>query len=82
MTAATIATRLIEALAEAAAREAGDAAALVSVTIDWLAEAQDGAIETKVVRKTRTLMFMNAELRSDAGERIAVASSVHKLRSA
>lgn len=44
-----------------------------------LARADAGSIEAKLVRKTRTLVFMSAEFRTDAGERIAAASSVHKV---
>lgn len=79
MTDSAIAARLINALEAAADREAGAKTALVSVTIDMLARADAGTIETKLVRKTRTLAFMSAEFVSDAGERIANAASVHKV---
>lgn len=82
MTDSAIAARLINALEAAADREAGAATALVSVTIEMLARADAGAIETTLVRKTRTLVFISAEFRNDAGARIATASSVHKLVSA
>jgi hypothetical protein len=44
-----------------------------------LARADAGTIETSVSRKTKTLVFLSAEFRSDSGGRIATASSVHKL---
>ena len=55
----------------------------------WVADGTDG--ERRVVKtertgsslctttKTRTLVFMNAEFKTDAGERIANATSVHKV---
>lgn len=79
MTDSSIAARLINALTAAADREAEAPTALVSVTIEMLARQDAGAIETKLARKTRTLVFMNADLVSDAGVRIASASSVHRL---
>jgi hypothetical protein len=79
MTDSAIAARIVNALEAAADREAGGRTALVSVTLDMLARADAGAIETALVRKTRTLVFMNAEFRTDAGERIVTASSVHKV---
>jgi hypothetical protein len=79
MTDSAIAARLINALESAADREAGAKTALVSVTLDMLARADAGAIEATLVRKTRTLVFMSAEFKSDSGERIAAASSVHKV---
>jgi hypothetical protein len=78
MTDSAIAARIVNALEAAADREAGKTA-LVSVTLDMLARADAGAIETALVRKTRTLVFMTAEFRTDAGERIVAASSVHKV---
>ena len=79
MTDSAIAARLVNALVSAADRDAGAKTALVSVAIDMLARADEGTIETRLSRKTRTLVFMNAEFRSDAGALIATASSVHKL---
>lgn len=79
MTDSAIATRIVNALEAAADREAGAQTALVSINIDMLARADAGAIVTSLVRKTRTLVFMSAEFRTDAGERIAAASSVHKV---
>jgi hypothetical protein len=79
MTDSAIAARIVNALEAAADREAAAQTALVSVNIDMLARADAGAIETALVRKTRTLVVMSAEFRTDAGERIAAASSVHKV---
>ena len=79
MTDSAIAARIVNALEAAANAEAGAATALVSVTIDVLKRADAGAITTSVTRKTRTLVFMSAEFRTDAGERIVTASSVHKV---
>jgi hypothetical protein len=79
MTDSAIAARLINALEAAADREAGAKTALVSATIDMLARADAGSIETHLERKTRTLVFMSAEFRTDSGNRIATASSVHKV---
>ncbi len=81
MTDSAIAARLVNALEAAADREAGAKTALVSVTIDTLARAAAGQIATRLVRKTRTLVFMSAEFVTDAGARIATASSVHKVLS-
>lgn len=79
MTDSAIAARLINALESAADREAAAKTALVSVTIDMLARADAGTIMTTLVRKTRTLVFMSAEFKTDGGQRIANATSVHKV---
>lgn len=79
MTGSAIAARLIDALEAAADREAEAETALVSVSVDMLARADVGTIETKLARKTRTLVFMSAEFVTDSGTRIATASSVHKV---
>lgn len=79
MTDSAIAARIVNALEAGADREAGAQTALVSVTLDMLARADSGAVEAKLVRKTRTLVFMSAEFRTDAGARIVAASSVHKV---
>jgi len=79
MTDSAIAARLINALEAAANREAGVQTSLVSVNIEMLARADAGAIETSLVRKTRTLVFLAAEFHTDAGTRIASAASVHKI---
>jgi acyl-coenzyme A thioesterase PaaI-like protein len=79
MTESEIAAQLVGALTAEADREAGSATALVSVNIDALAPAAAGAAEAQLVRKTRTLVFMSAEWRTSGGDRIASASSVHKV---
>jgi hypothetical protein len=81
MTDSAIAVRLINALEATADREAGAKTALVSVTVDMLSRADAGAIEVKLTRKTRTLIFLNADFITGAGARIATASSVHKVLS-
>ena len=82
MTESQLAALLVDALNAAATREAGAETALVSVNMDMLAPAASGAIEVALERKTRTLVFMRAEARDAAGERIATASSVHKVLTA
>ena len=79
MTDSAIAARMLNALEAAADREAGQKTALVSVTIDMLKRADAGSVAVALTRKTKMLVFMSAEFRTDAGERIAVANSVHKL---
>ena len=79
MTDSAIAARMLNALEAAADREAGQKTALVSVTIDMLKRADAGSVNVSVTRKTKSLVFMGAEFVTDAGERIATASSVHKL---
>lgn len=79
MSESDIAARMVDALVTTATREAGGAIALVSVTIDVVGSGEAGSIEATLVRKTRTLLFMSAELRTEAGERVATASSVHKV---
>jgi hypothetical protein len=81
MTDSAIAARLINALEAAADREAGQKTALVSVTIDMLKRADAGSVSVSVTRKTKSLVFMGAEFRTDAGELIATANSVHKFAS-
>jgi hypothetical protein len=79
MTDSAIVARLINALEAAADREAGAETALVSVTIDMLARADAGQIAAHLTRKTKTLVFMGAEFRTEAGALIATAASVHKV---
>jgi hypothetical protein len=79
MTDSAIAARLINALEAAANREAGQQTALVSVTIDMLKHADAGSVSVSVTRKTKSLVFMAAEFVTDAGTKIATASSVHKM---
>jgi hypothetical protein len=79
MTDSAIAARMLNALEAAADREAGQKTALVSVTIDMLRRADAGSVNASLTRKTKSLVFMGAEFRTDAGELIATANSVHKL---
>lgn len=80
MTDSAIAVQIIDALESAADREAGAKTALVSVNIDMLAHADAGAVEVSVIRRTRTLLFLHADFKSQ-GALVASASSVHKLAS-
>jgi hypothetical protein len=81
MTDSAIAARMLNALEAAADREAAQKTALVSVTIDMLKRADAGSVNVALTRKTKSLVFMGAEFRTDAGELIATANSVHKLAS-
>ena len=78
MSNAAIAAQLTEALEAAADREAGAQTALVSVEITMVAPASAGAVDVRLTRKTRTLVFMSAEFTSESGARIASAASVHR----
>jgi acyl-coenzyme A thioesterase PaaI-like protein len=79
VTNAEIAKLLTEAL-EAKAREQIDNAQLVMLSVEYVAHAMtSGAIEARVARKTRTLLFLEAELRGEDGALIARASSVHAI---
>ena len=82
MTDSAIAVRIVNALEAAADREAGAKTALVSVSIEMLARADAGSVEVSLTRKTRTLIFLRADFKTESGERIAAASSVHKVLSA
>lgn len=66
--------RLLDAMATAAA-----GAALVSVTIDVLQRSAIARVDATTVRKTRTLVFMSAEAKGAAGERLACANAVYKV---
>lgn len=79
MTNSELAARLTDALEAAASSETGAKSALVSVEITMAAPAAPGEIATTLARKTKTLLFMNAELTSEAGARIATAASVHRI---
>lgn len=75
---AAIAASIIDALQQTANQELGQAA-LVSVNIEMLAAAREGAAEVTVARKTRTLLFLHADFRDASGGRVAIANSVHKV---
>jgi hypothetical protein len=79
MTDSAIAARIINALEITANREAGAKTGLVSVSIEMLAPADTGAVEVSTERKTRTLLFLRADFRTDSGTRVASASSIHKI---
>lgn len=78
MSDAQIAAHFAEAL-NAAARAERAGAKLVSMEITLTDDAALGEIRARVARQTRTLMFVEAELFSATGSRIAAASSVHKI---
>jgi acyl-coenzyme A thioesterase PaaI-like protein len=75
---AALSAALVEALQRRAAQEA-PGALLASVTVDVLLRADAVDIEAQVVRRTRTLMFMQADASDANGARIATASSVYKI---
>lgn len=79
MTPAEIAAALTQALDAAAAREAGAGASLASFNLQILAPGAPGQARVSVMRRTRTLLFLNAEYLDGAGARIAEAASVHKI---
>jgi len=79
MTTSAIAARIINALEAAATREAEAETAMVSVTIEMLTRADAGMIDVRLVRRTRTLVFLNAEFVADSGARVAAASAVFKV---
>lgn len=79
MTNAELAARLTEALELAASREAGANTTLVSVEIVVVSPPAAGSITTRLSRRTKTLLFLSAELTGETGTIIASASSVHKL---
>ena len=79
MTDSAIAARMINALEAAANREAAAKTALVSINIEMLTPADAGAVDVSTERKTRTLVFLRADFRTDAGALVASASSVHKI---
>jgi len=73
-----LAAGLTEALEAAAARDVGAAAPMVSLTVNIVTEGGVDTIEAAIARRTRTLLFVNAEAKG--GERvIATAASVHKI---
>lgn len=68
-------------LAEAAAREAARTiegpVSLISIQFDVLADGE-GSARARITRATRTLVFSEAELVGSSGERLIVASAVHR----
>ncbi len=59
--------------------DAGSDTTLVSMELIILTPAEPGSIETRVARRTKTLLFQHADLLDAQGYRIASASSVHRL---
>ena len=79
MSDAAIAEHIVEALEATANAAGGGKTQLVSVSIEMLASCVDVEAQVSVARKTRTLLFLSAEVRSRDGARVASASSVHKV---
>lgn len=78
MSNAEIARLLTDALESRAREEAADAQ-LVMLSVEYVSAARDGVVSATVARKTRTLLFMEAELRAGDNPLIARASSVHAI---
>lgn len=80
MNEAAVSARIIDALAQVASNEARGPAPLVSVAIEYVS-ANGGApiIDVKTERRTKTLIFLSAEASTSSGERVASATSVHKI---
>ncbi|GAN00421.1 hypothetical protein U91I_04087 [alpha proteobacterium U9-1i] len=79
MSEAAAASEIVSALARAARVAAEAAAPLVSIEIAWLAAGDVARVETRVVRKTRTLLFMGADAFGADGAHVASGSSVHRV---
>ncbi len=77
MSDAVLSARLLDAMAGAAAQDAQTA--LVSVTIEVLNQGELAHVTAKVVRKTRTLVFMSADAQTSDGKKLAAASAVYKV---
>jgi len=77
MSDAELSARLVEAMGVAASQEAP--ATLVSMTIEVVGQGAAERVETKLVRKTRTLIFMSAEALAAEGDLLASASAVYKV---
>jgi acyl-coenzyme A thioesterase PaaI-like protein len=78
VTNADIAKQLAERL-EALAREQADSAHMVMLSIEYVSPVRDGEVAAKILRQTRTLLFLEAEFHSADATLIARASSVHAL---
>lgn len=77
MSDAELSARLLDAMAVAAAKDAQTA--LVSLTMEVLNQGDLAHVEAKVVRKTRTLVFMSADAQTSDGKKLAAASAVYKV---
>ena len=82
MSDADIAGQIVIALERAAAQAAARATELVSVNVEMLARAPVASVKAEVSRKTRSLVFVGADAFAADGERIASATSVHKIPNA
>jgi len=77
MSDAELSARLLDAMASAAAQDARTA--LVSMTMEVLNQGELAHVEAKIVRKTRTLVFMSADAQTSDGTKLAAASAVYKV---
>jgi hypothetical protein len=75
MSEGAIAARLIEALVA----EAGAQAKLVSVSVEMLGAGEAARVEARIERRTRTLVFAQADAFDEGGARIASATSIHRV---
>lgn len=82
MSAADIAAHIVDALEQAVAQEAGAPATLVSVSVNLIASGEVAYIDARIERKTRTLLFAQAEAFGPGETHLASATSVHKIRNA
>jgi hypothetical protein len=73
------AAEIVRALVDTARAAAEKDAPLVSVEISWLTAGGVTRVAPRVVRKTRTLLFMSADAFGADGARVASASSVHRV---
>ena len=78
MSEADIAAQFVTALTRAADEAAGAKTALVTVNVEMIAEGA-GQPRTSVTRKTRTMVFLSAEITDASGKRVAIAGSVHRI---
>lgn len=76
---ASITGLLIEALGSAIETKTGAKVALVSVAVDMVQEGELAYVDARIERQTRTLVFAMAEARDAQDQRLASATSVHKI---
>jgi hypothetical protein len=83
VSAAALAARLADELAICATQGAGAPAPMVSMSMELLGDVPGSfAVSTSITRKTRTLVFVSADISAPDGARIATASSVHRVLAA
>jgi len=82
MSEAEIAGQLIEALGFAIEDKTGLKVGLVSISVDMLETGDVAYVDARIERQTRTLVFAVAEAFSAGDQRLASATSVHKIVSA